>query len=54
MRTNMKKIYSKPVTSTIVVQLSHMVAISVVQGTANDSDALSRNRQDVWEEDEEE
>ena len=54
MRTNMKKIYSKPVTSTIVVQLSHMVAISLVEGTANNDDALSRGHRNVFFEEEEE
>lgn len=37
----MKKAYSKPQTDTVKVELTQMIALSMVEGTANSSDALS-------------
>lgn len=63
----MKKIYQKPLTLTMQVELVQMIALSKMEGTANDSDALSRqsifmddeqdansgSRPSVWDDNEE-
>lgn len=49
----MKKTYINPTTTVVKIELSHMIALSTLGTTNETSGNLSRRRNDVWDDDEE-